>query len=61
MEIQDGVFLALEARRRAEEDEYYSRLKDEYDARLVEEARIKYEEEKEGLRLMAEEEAQIAE
>ena len=52
MKIEEGGCFALEARRRADEDHAW--LKAEEEARLVEEARLKAEEEEEDLRLKAE-------
>ena len=42
--MEEGVLIALEAGRREEEDKH-TRLKDEEEASLVEEARLKSEEE----------------
>ena len=52
--------LALEARRRAEEEEQ-TRIEYEEEARLVEEEKLKAEEKEEDLRMKAEEEARLAE
>ena len=60
MKVEEGVRLALEARRR-EEEEDHTWIDAEEEARLVEEARLKAEEEEEDLRLKAEAEAQLAE
>ena len=48
LKLEVGVRLALEARQRAEEEEYHAWLKAKYDSRLVEEARLKAEEEKQA-------------
>ena len=56
--MEKGVRLALEAGRRAEE-EYHAQLKDEEEARLTEEARLKYE--KGDLRLKDEDEVRLVE
>ena len=45
LKIEKGVYLSLEARRRAEEQYHHARLKYEEEKRLVEEARLKYQEE----------------
>ena len=60
MNVEDGIRLALEARR-IEEEEEHTRIEAEEEAHLVEEERLKSEEEEQNLRLKAEEEARIAE
>ena len=55
MKVDRGVCLALEARRRAEEGGH-TWIEAEEDARLVEEKRLKSEEEEDDVRLKAEEE-----
>ena len=57
--VEEGVRLALEARKRSEEEEQHVRLEDKEEARLVEEARLKYEEEDQA-RLRSDKEARIA-
>ena len=56
LKVKEGVCLAPEARRRAEEEEH-TWIEAEEEARLVEEKRLKAEEEEEDVRLNAEEEA----
>ena len=56
--MEEEVHLALKSRRRAEEgDDQHERLKAEEEARLVEELRLKSEEE--DLRLGSEDEARL--
>ena len=55
MKVEEGLRLALEARR-IEEEEDHTRIEAEEEARLVEEERLKSEEEEENLRPKAEEE-----
>jgi len=55
LKVEEGLRLALEARR-IEEEEEHTRIEAEEEARLVEEERLKSEEEEENLRLKAEEE-----
>ena len=56
--MEEGVHLALEAIRRAEEEEEkHAWLKSEEEAHIVEEARLKYEEE--DLRLKYEDKARL--
>ena len=45
LKVEEGVYLSLEVRRRAEEEEDLTRLEAEEEARLVEEASLKSEEE----------------
>ena len=45
LKVEDGVCLALEARQREEEEEQHARLQAYKEARLVEYARLKAEEE----------------
>ena len=45
--MEEGVLIALEARCRAEEEEYHARLDAEEEARLIEDTRLKAEEEEE--------------
>ena len=45
LNVEEGVRLALEARQRAEEDEEHTWLEAEEEARLIEEKRLKSEEE----------------
>ena len=60
LKVEEGVRLSLEARRRAEEEEDHTRIESEEEARLVEEARLKYgEEEEDYARIEAEEEARL--
>ena len=59
LKIKEGVCLSLEVRRRVEEEQH-TRTKAEEDARLVEEASLKDEEEDEDLRLKAEEGDRLA-
>ena len=60
MKVEEGLRLALEARR-IEEEEEHAWTEAEEKARLVEEERLKSEEEEENLLLKAEEEARLAE
>ena len=60
MKVEEGFRLALEARRRAEEEDH-TWIEAEEEARLVEEKRLKTEEEEEDIRLKAEEEARLDE
>ena len=53
MKVEEGLHLDLEARR-IEEEEEHTQIYAEEEARLVEEERLKYEEEEENLRLKAE-------
>ena len=50
LKVEEGVHLALESRRRAEEEEEeeHARLEVEEEAHLVEEARLKAEEEEQA-------------
>ena len=59
MKVEEGICLALEARR-GEKEEDHTRIEAEEEACLIEEERLKSEEEEEYLRLKAEEEAWIA-
>ena len=59
LKVDEGICLDLEAIRREEEEEHVSK-EDEKEARLVEEASLKYEEEEEDLRMNGEEEARLA-
>ena len=51
MKVEEGLRLALEARR-IEEEEEHTRIEAEEEARLIEEEKLKYEEEEENLRLI---------
>ena len=59
MKVEEGVHIALEAIRRAEEEEN-TQIEYKKEAHLVEEERLKSEEEEEQLRLKDEEEARLA-
>ena len=60
LKVEEGLRLALDARR-IEEEEEHTRIESEEEARFVEEERLKSEEEEENLRLKAEEEARLDE
>ena len=45
MKVEEGIYPALEAIWRAEKEEEHTWIYDEEETRLVEEARLKYEEE----------------
>ena len=50
LNVEEGVRLSLESRRRSEEEGQHIRLKTEEEARIIEEERLKSEEEDLGLK-----------